>query len=304
MAFKPVQVSDLYQNILVQYVEPHVVEVRLNRPAKRNAINTRAWHEIGHAFSELLPREEKCRCILLTGSGKIFSAGIDLASGLGGGDGGGPLTSIGQQNTDGAAKGLRTFREGGAWQRAWKAINTCNKPVVAAIQKGCYGAALEMICFADVRYCTADCIFSAPEVDLGLAADIGGNQIFPKIIGNDSFIREVQLTGRKFTAQEAFQHGLVSKLCPDGTALRNDAMKVAVAISTKSPTATLGIKKMLNFTRDHTIDDSLEYALTWNSMALQSNDMMEAGRAFISKRPPTFSNIESLLEAKKILGKL
>ena len=63
------------------------------------------------------------------------------------------------------------LREGGEWQRAWKAINECNKPVIACMQGGCFGAALEMVAFADVRFCTEDCVFQAPEVDLGLAAD-------------------------------------------------------------------------------------------------------------------------------------
>ena len=304
MAYEPSPLSDAYEHVIVEWVALRVVEVRMNRPKKRNAFDTRMWHEIGDIFSELLPREENCRCVLLTGTGKIFSAGIDLKSGLGDVDGGGgALTSIGKTNADGAAKGVRTLREGGAWQRAWKAINTCNKPVIAAVQKGCYGAALEMICFADIRYCTEDCLFSAPEVDLGLAADIGGNQMFPKIVGNDSFIREIQFTGRNFTAKEALQHGLVSGVYPDDAALKTAAMNLAIAISLKSPTAILGVKTMLNYTRDHSIDDSLKFGLTWNAMAIQSEDIVEAGRAFFSKEKPEFSNVGSLLE-KKVRGKL
>ena len=95
--------------------------------------------------------------------------------------------------------------------------------------------------------------------------------MFPKMVGNDSFIREIQFTGRIFTAQEALQHGVVSGVYPDDTALKTAPMKLAVAISQKSPTAILGIKTMLNYTKDHSIDDSFKFGLTWNAMAIQWN---------------------------------
>ena len=166
-----------YQYIMAFYIRPHVLEVRMNRPEKRNAMSPRVWQEIGHVFSEIVPAEADCRCVILTGAGKVFSAGIELAGAntFGGGHGG--------KRLDGAQRAVTTLKSGGAWQNAWKAINLCTKPVIACMQRGCFGAALEMVCFADIRYCTQDCIFQAPEVDLGIAADLGGNQLFPKICG-------------------------------------------------------------------------------------------------------------------------
>ena len=147
----------------------------MNRPEKRNAMSPRVWQEIGHMFGEIVPSESKCRCVILTGAGKAFSAGIELggANTLGGIHSGKPM--------DGAQKSISTLKFGGAWQDAWKAINLCPKPVIACIQRGCFGAALEMVCYADIRYCTEDCIFQAPEVDIGIAADLGGNDWFRTI---------------------------------------------------------------------------------------------------------------------------
>ena len=82
MAYESSPLSDAYEHVIVEWVALRVVEVRMNRPKKRNAFDTRMWHEIGDIFSELLPREENCRCVLLTGTGKIFSAGIDLKYGV------------------------------------------------------------------------------------------------------------------------------------------------------------------------------------------------------------------------------
>jgi delta(3,5)-delta(2,4)-dienoyl-CoA isomerase len=282
-----------YQHVLVQYVRTGVVEVRLNRPGKRNAMNNQLWKEVGHCFEELLPAEQKCGCVLLTGAGSIFSAGIDLKGAF--------QMDTGGRRLDTARLGMNVLREGGHWQRSWKAINNCDKPVIACIHGGCFGAALEMIAFADIRFCTKDCVFQAPEVDLGLAADIGGNQLLPKIVGNDSLLRELQLSGRKLHAAEALSFGLVSRVLKDQTELMENALEIASSIAAKSPIAVLGTKQMLNFTRDHTVDDSLRFGLTWNSSMVQTDDMARAGKAFMEKSVPSF---EPVLPLKEPMSKI
>ena len=230
-----------YEHIVVEWRSAHVAEVRMNRPEKRNAMNMKLWQEVGHVFGVYLQHHPKCRAILLTGAGSVFSAGkrklyrwwcadrklfeayhstclfnikawwlqepclnptiifIDVHSSLfllhfSGIDLSSSFVSNLQNDDgeddgvewDGAHSAAKILRDGGAWQQAWLAINRCNKPVIACIQRGCFGAALEMIAYTDIRFCTADTVFQAPEVDIGLAADIGGNQMLPKIIGNDS----------------------------------------------------------------------------------------------------------------------
>lgn len=281
-----------YTTLHLEYHGDHVLEVRMNRADRRNAMNKVLWMEVGHCFSQFIPTQGRCRCVLLTGAGPIFSAGIDL------GGTGGPFAEEPGADSKGdvASRALGVLREGGAWQRSWRAINLCSKPVIAAVHGGCYGAALEMICFADIRICTSDTTFQAPEVSLGLAADIGGNQMFPKIIGNDSLLRELQMSGRKFAAAEAEKFGLVSRVVPDRSALMDQVTELAASIAGKSPTAMLGVKTMLNFTRDHSVEDSLQFGLTWNAAMVQSDDMKTAGKAFMQKQSPVFPNAPPLVQ--------
>jgi enoyl-CoA hydratase/carnithine racemase len=129
-----------------------VVEVRMDRPEKRNAMNKRLWSELGTVFSSVIPQDPTARCVILTGSGKLFSSGIDVsAMGFG---------AIGDESggKDPALRGMRVLQEGAEWQAAWKAVNNCRVPVIAAVHTGCYGAALELIAWADVRMCTADTV--------------------------------------------------------------------------------------------------------------------------------------------------
>ena len=179
----------------------HVLELSLNRPRKSNAMDTQLWLEVGNFFGVVAPNLTKCRCIVLTGQGKHFSAGIDLQQT----DGFTEVTSNGgdDDGPNAAAAALRVLRTGIAWQQAWTALTECGRPVIAAIHGACIGAALELICAADIRLCSANAYFAAPEVDVGIAADIGGLQRFPKLIGNDSLVRELMLTARKMDAREA-----------------------------------------------------------------------------------------------------
>ena len=282
-----------YRHLSLVRPAPGVLEVRLDRPNKRNAFDARYWAEIGHCFRHLVPHCPAARVVLLTAAGPIFSAGIDLASIVaGGGIGGAVLTADGNGGDDNDDPVVRVaasvLREGGNWQRCWQSLTDCSKPVVTAIQGGCYGAALELVCYADVRFASADCVFQAPEVDLGFAADIGGNQMFPKIVGNQSAVRELQLSGRRFSASEALEFGLVSRVLPDADSLRAAALSLAQMIAAKSPVATMGVKKMLNYARDHSLEDSLAFSLTWNAAMIQTKDTQRAGMAFMAKQTPAF----------------
>jgi enoyl-CoA hydratase/carnithine racemase len=282
-----------YETLHLEYASEHVLEVRLNRPKKRNAMNTLLWTEIGHCFGEWISREPRVRCVLLTGAGPTFSAGIDLVANAGDG---------GNESSDGADSKDEAFyvlRHGGAWQRAWLSLNRCPVPVIACAHGGCFGAALEMCCFADVRWASAGTVFQAPEVTLGIAADVGGNQAFPKLVGNDSMVRELMMSGRRFDAAEAMRLGLVSRVVEGGReALVAQAAALAEQIAAKSPIAMVGVKKMLNFSRDHSLDESLEYGLTWNAGMLRTSDIREAGVAFMMKQTPRFRDAPPLVMPK------
>ena len=138
------------KHLSLSYPSPNVLEVKLSRPEKRNAFNERHWKELGYVFSELVPAETAIRCVILTGDGPTFSAGIDLSNAtvLAG--------PMGANNSPDPfiANAAGVLRSGRQWQQAWRSINLCGKPVIAAIHGGCFGAALEMICFCDGRFTT------------------------------------------------------------------------------------------------------------------------------------------------------
>lgn len=91
-------------------------------------------------------------------------------------------------------------------------METCCKPVIVTIHSACIGAGVDLISAADIRYCTHDSFFQIKEVDIGMAADVGTLQRFPKAIGNQSLARELCFTGRKFDSKEAFLCGFVTKV--------------------------------------------------------------------------------------------
>jgi len=275
---------------------PKVLELCMNRPAKRNAMTQQLWLELGQFFREAAD-DVNCRCILLTGAGPIFSTGIDL-------QGGAALTGAGQKSTlDAARKALQIMSSGSQWQRAFAAVAECGKPVIACVHGGCFGGGLELIAHADIRFCTADAFFVAPEVDLAIAADIGGLYQLPKIIGNDSLLRELMLSGRRISAMEAKEFGLVSRICHDRADLLQQASELACTIADKSPVATHGIKTLLNYTRDHTVEDSRKFAITWNSAMIQTRDTAIAANAMMKKQHAKFDDLVPL-RAERTVSKL
>ena len=250
-----------YQRIKIIPHGEHVLEVTLNRPKKINAMDPRLWQEVGHFFSEA-KNLRKCRCILLSGQGQHFSAGIDLKnSGL-------DTASTSETNdkngdSDPATVAFGILRLGTLWQNAHSAIAECGRPVIAVIQGACIGAALEMVSASDIRLCSSNSYFAAPEVDLGIAADVGGNQRFPKLIGNDSLLRELMFTGRRMDATEAYGLGFVSHVYESHDSLRQAALDMAQLIASKSPVAVHGVKTLLNYTRFPISASVLLYVNQW-----------------------------------------
>lgn len=279
-----------FKNIAVLSVDgvPQVLEMRMNRPEKRNAMTREFWLEIGQFFQEVAD-DPDCRCIVITGAGPTFTAGIDL-------QGGTALSGTPGQKSklDTARVALNVIRGGSQWQRAFAAITECGKPVIACVHGGCFGGGLELVSHVDIRFCTRDAFFVAPEVDLAMAADIGGLQQLPKIIGNDSLLRELMLSGRRMGAEEAKEFGLVSRICADREQMMQQAFELAHVIATKSPLATHGIKTLLNYTRDHTVEDSRRFAITWNAAMIQTKDTAIAGKAMMKKEQAKFDNIVPL----------
>lgn len=127
-------------------------------------------------------------------------------------------------------------------------------------------------------------------MDIGLAADIGTLQRLPKVVGNDSWVRELAFTGRNFGADEALQFGLVSKVLPREELLAQ-AVKTAQFIAAKSPIAVCGTKHVLNYSRDHSVKEGLDYVALWNSVMTNTKDLSIAIAATMSKQKPVFPKL-------------
>ncbi|KAL7641045.1 UNVERIFIED_CONTAM: hypothetical protein RMT77_008182 [Armadillidium vulgare] len=271
-----------YKSLIVTSPKKHVFHVELNRPEKLNAFNKVLWREIGECFAQL-GEDSLCRAVVLSGQGKLFSAGIDLAD----------LTELGSIVTsdDDIAKKCRAlFKKISHFQNCLSSLEECPKPVIAAVHGACIGAGIDLISAADVRYCTSDAWFQIKEVELGLAADVGTLQRFPKTIGSSSVARELCFTARKFFSNEAEKIGFVSRVFPEKAGLVKSALELAETIAKKSPVAMQTTKETLNYSRDHTVEEGLKFIAGRNMIYLQSEDLMKAAMAMMNKESAEFSD--------------
>jgi len=261
-----------------------VLHMELNRPDQRNAFSTALFTEVGEAF-RMIARDKDCRAVVLSGAGKIFTAGLDLQEQMQGG-------TFQQGDEEDTARFALRLGDHVKWlQDQFTAAELCPQPIIAAAHSAVVGAGIDLMCCCDIRYCTQDAWFTIKEVDVGLAADLGTLQRFPKIVGNESFARELAYTARRMEADEAFKHGFVSKVCPTRDAMIEDALRLASQIAEKSPMAVTGTKRSMMFSRDHSIADGLSHIAEWNGSALHTEDMQTAVMAFMSKSKPTFSKL-------------
>jgi enoyl-CoA hydratase len=124
-----------------------------------------------------------------------------------------------------------------------------------------------------MRYCTEDAYFSIKEIDIGMVADVGTLQRLPKLVG-DGIVRELAYTGKTFFGAEAVSMGLANKGYADKDQMMAGVQAIAAEIATKSPLSIRGTKEMMRYTRDHSVEDSLNYIATWNAGMLSSADLM------------------------------
>lgn len=257
-----------------------IAHIELNRPNKANALNGTLWREIGEAC-RWVDETPEARVAIMSGAGRHFCAGIDfeLMGEL--------LDEVKALNPGQREERLRRIILG--LQAAFTAVEICRKPVLAAIQGLCIGGGLDLIAACDLRYASANAVFSLKEADLAIVADVGSLQRLPHLIGEGQ-VRELALTARPFDAAEAQSMGLLNRVYPDHDALRDNVQAMAATIAAKSPLTVRGIKQALNYGRDHRVTDSLEQVATWNAAMLLSTDTQEAIAAAMEKRQPQFAD--------------
>ena len=261
-------------------VDKHIAHVRINRPGKANAINLMMWEEIRRAF-DWIDATSQARVAVISANGANFTSGIDLAMLAG-------VADAVDDNCEGR-KREKLRRVILDLQASLTSIERCRKPVLAAIHGACIGGGIDLICCADMRYCSTDAFFSIKEIDMGMTADVGTLQRLPRLIG-DGMARELAYTGRKFLSDEAHSLGLVNRVFDNPEIMLQGVMDIAAEIAAKSPLAIRGTKEMIVYARDHSVADSLNYIATWNAAMLMSSDMQEAMMAGMQKKSPTFND--------------
>ena len=266
-----------FQTLKVALID-RVAIIELNRPERANAMELAMWTELRDAM-RWLDETAAARVGLISGAGKHFTAGIDLGMLAG-------MQAQIRDDCDGRAreKLRRVILD---LQDTLSSIERCRKPVIAAIHGACVGGGIDLICACDLRYCSADALFSVKEIDVGLTADVGTLQRLPRLVGEGS-ARELAYTGRKVGGAEAKEMRLVNQCYADRETLMAAVRELAATLAQKPPLALRGCKEMITYARDHTVADGLNYVATWNAAMLLSTDLEEALAAGREKRAPEF----------------
>ena len=270
-------------------VENHIGNLVLSRPDELNTMSRDFWVELGEVL-EVINRDSDIRVVVMSSTGKHFCAGMDLSAFSNGVD-----NIPDEKKPDHARIGEAVYRVAKELQEYISTLEKIRVPVIAAIHGGCIGGAVDMVTACDIRLASNDAFFCIQEINIGMAADVGTLQRLPKIIP-DSKMREMAYTGRRMYAEEAKEAGLVSGTYGSQEELLEAANKLAREIASKSPVAIYGLKAVMNYSRDHNVNDSLEYNALWSGAMLSQKDMTEQMTANMEKRDASFNE---LVEVKK-----
>lgn len=257
-----------------------IAHVRLSRPDELNTMVREFWSELPEIVTGI-SNEGSARVVVISSTGRHFSAGMDLSVFTGGDLH--PDAELGRRQA-------RMRSSAKALQWSFTALEKARVPVLAAVQGGCIGGAVDLVTACDLRYASADAFFTVMEINIGMTADVGTLQRLGTIVP-EGVARELAFTGRRMSAQRAYQVGLVQEVYADHEALLAGVLDTAREIAGKSPLAVWGTKVAMNYARDHGVDDALDQIATWQAGMFQQPDMLEAFTAKAEKRDPVFPDL-------------
>jgi enoyl-CoA hydratase len=267
-----------------------IAHLQMKRPDELNSMVPEFWRELPTIIEEI-DVQAKARVIVISSTGKHFTAGMDLANFAGSTAG----TSLATMERGRRAANLRYHVLD--IQHSFNVLDVARMPVLVAIQGGCVGGGVDLASACDCRYATEDAFFVVQEINIGMTADVG---TFPRLckLLPQGMVRELAYSGRRLPAKKALEFGLVNEIFPSQEAMLKHVMTLAKEIAEKSPLAVHGSKVMINYARDHSIADGLDYIATWQAgMYNPETDMREAMVAKKEKRAAQFGD---LIPIKKI----
>jgi enoyl-CoA hydratase len=262
-----------------------VAHLRMIRPERSNSMIPSFWRELPEIVDGL-SAGGKVRAVVLSAEGRHFCSGMDLTV-FAGND------TLGVESGGSGHRSRRNeaFRSTAMkLQETFTALERARMPVLCAIQGACVGGGVDLVSAADLRYADETAFFSIAEINIGMTADVGTLQRMPKLVP-EGIVRELAYTGRRWSAAEAKAAGFVNEVFPDHDALVTGVLAVAEEIAAKSPMAIWGTKQTMHYTRDHRVDDGLEYIANWNSAMFDTDDMAEAFRAKSEQRAAEFPDL-------------
>ncbi|MEX2290128.1 MAG: crotonase/enoyl-CoA hydratase family protein [Mycobacteriales bacterium] len=262
-------------------IADEVAHLRMSRPDELDTMTPDFWRELPEIVTAVSD-DASARAVVISSTGKHFSAGMDLSVFLSG-DPAGAQAEAGRRHA-------RMRSHARLLQWSFTALEKARVPVLAAVQGGVIGGAVDLVTACDLRYASADAFFCVQEINLGMTADVGTLQRLGKVV-NEGFAREMAYTGRRYPAQRAYEVGLVQQVFPDHAAAVAGALETAREIADKSPLAVWGTKVAMNYARDHPVDDALEQIATWQAGMFQPADMAEAFAAKNEQRPAVFPDL-------------
>ncbi len=257
-----------YDTLQTAEPQPHTLLVTLDRPEIANAMNTQMGLDLLHLFDSINAAPNRQRCIVLTGAGpRAFCAGGDLKERNG-------MTD--QQWQD----------QHLIFERAIRAIVQCPVPIIAAVNGAAYAGGMEIALCTDFIYAAEHARFALTEVTLGIMPGAGGTQSLPRAVGARR-AKEILLTGKPFTAQQAFEWGMVNRVCNAETLLP-EALETAAVIAANAPISTRQIKQSVNYGLNMDLASGMMFEIEAYNRMVPTEDRREGIRAFNEKRKPNF----------------
>lgn len=262
-----------------------VADVRLNRPEKMNALDPAMFDGIVDAI-EQLGSDSSVRAVVLSGEGRAFCAGLDMASFAG------MAQKSAADNDDGDDDGTerlmkRTYGDANKFQQVAWGWHVLPVPVIAAVHGVAFGGGFQIACGADIRVTAPDTRHAIMEMKWGLVPDMAGIPIV-RNLARDDVVRELCYTARIFDGAEALDYGFATKLSDDPHA---DAMALAHEIASKSPDAVRANKRLLNMSRDQHAPEILLEESREQAGVIGKPNQIEAVMAGMAKRPGNFKDV-------------
>lgn len=250
-------------------IADNIAHVILNRPDKRNAMDLAFWKELPEIINDI-DDNARARVIVISSTGPHFSAGLDLSMFSAGADAGAKRSEDQKKQ-----RGVASYDNILMMQKSFNCLEECRVPVLVAIQGGAFGGGVDLSVACDMRYATDDAFLIIQEINIALTADVG---TFPRLVKliPEGIVRELAYTGRRFTAREAKEAGLVNQVFASHEEMMASVMDIAREIASKAPIAIYGSKRMINYARDHSTADGLDYISIWNSGLMNNAEIMEA----------------------------